>query len=548
MMLPNQPIFIQGTSSGRSRNHLQSNARSHAARVGHLRLKASTKSKDDASSVRQARSAPGQAIVPIRTQKVQHPPWRTKPYKLAPIQDPFTTPPRHPDVVPHYSHQAHADGDYPREEEQLEHTTESITSVAQTSPPVSYRTAPLLFNVSLAHEGFPGLRTDPFLCLPETRDSRIWSAIDFYTQIICAGNDTIFYVFDVLNVYASFLETLQDNVFFDVGVGRLLFIQEQICNPGRPPSAYTLKHRGKALAEIRNKLSRLDSDSNVDDVTLTAMVFLAVLDKGLLNIAEYDLHRRSIGLIVSRQGGLKRLRDGSMLKGLLLHYDTQWSKENGETILPGEGRRYEPIYPTQPGLLNLCLSATKGQLGFHQLVTENALSFSILRILFRAIHITSLNPRGRSELLTKTRQSPKRYNDFWEACPGLRTSDTSVSVFEKLLSLTLICYCYIAFGSRFPQTHLRASSVEATELIGSYFPKTQAEEDCLIWMWIIIIDSWRLGNRLQPGGISLLFDLQLRFPAYRHVSAVTDLANRFLWTADLNASVHMYWADLASPG
>jgi hypothetical protein len=66
-------------------------------------------------------------------------------------------------------------------------------------------------------------------------------------------------------------------------------------------------------------------------------------------------------------------------------------------------------------------------------------------------------------------------------------------------------------------------------------------------MWIVIIDSWRMGSRLQPSGISLLFNLQLRFPALRHVSAVTDIANRFIWTGDLNKSVHMYWDDLISP-
>lgn len=539
-MQSRQIIFIQDSLSGCSRGLRPSNARSHAARVGHLRVKSRHKSKDSASPVGRPTEEPGQAVTSIRRLTVEHPPRLPETSIIAATQHPLV----HPNAINHCCLQGEAGGDHPQEKTGLQNMTN--VSPTQSSLQQSYRTTSFETEVSLDYEGFPGLRTDPFFSIPKARDSRIWSAIDFYIQVICTGNDTICYVFDVSNVYASFLETLQDEVFFDVGVGLALFLQEQICNPGNSPSVYTLKHKGRAIAQIRNKLSKLES--TVDDVTLNAMIFLAVLDQGLRNLADHEVHRRNIGLIVSRQGGLESLQNGSMLKGLLLHYDTFWSLETGNTMLPGRCRQYEPLYPTQPFSANLCSFATKRQMGFHQLVVENALSFSILRLLVRATHITNLSPQSRSELLAKTRQSPKRYNDFWEACPCLRTSDTSVSVLEKLLSLTLICYCYIAFGSRSHPTHLRVSRSEASKIIGSYHPRTTAEERCLIWMWIIITDSWRLGSRLQPNGVSLLFDLQSRFPDFRRVNAVPEIANRFLWTPDLNNSVDMYWVDLISTG
>src|SRR6202000_472442 len=110
----------------------------------------------------------------------------------------------------------------------------------------------------------------------------------------------------------------------------------------------------------------------------------------------------------------------------------------------------------------------------------------------------------------------------WEACPCLGISDDSHPVLEKLLSLTLICYSYIAYGSSSYPTQLRGARFETTKKISSFSPKSPAEEDCLIWMWVIIIDSWRMGSQLQPTGLSLLFNLQSRFPALRHVSAVTS--------------------------
>jgi hypothetical protein len=181
------------------------------------------------------------------------------------------------------------------------------------------------------------------------------------------------------------------------------------------------------------------------------------------------------------------------------------------------------------------------------LVTKGVLSLNILPLLCRATHLAHLSTRGRFELLSKSRRSTKLYDDFWEACPCLCASDDSCTMLEKLLSLTLVCYSFLAFGSRSYPTALRGSRFEITKKIGTYSPQSQTEEECLIWMWIVIIDSWRLGSRLQPSGISLLFNLQSRFPALRHVSAVTDIANRFIWTGDLNKSVHVYWDDLISP-
>jgi hypothetical protein len=70
----------------------------------------------------------------------------------------------------------------------------------------------------------------------------------------------------------------------------------------------------------------------------------------------------------------------------------------------------------------------------------------------------------------------------------------------------------------------------------------------MIWMWIVIIDSWRMGSQLQPDGVSLLFRLQSRFPALRGVGAAIQIAKLFIWTRDLNISIHEHWDDLIPPG
>jgi hypothetical protein len=400
------------------------------------------------------------------------------------------------------------------------------------------------FMMSLGREGFPGLRTDPFFCIPQARDRQVESAIDFFSQFLNTGNDTVCYVFSVSNVYDSFLENLQDESFVDSGLALIQSLQEQARASRSSPSTHTLKHKGNAIAKLRSSLSQ--PVDTVDDIIICAIIFLAALDKGLRNHAAYNLHRKNIAMMVSRRGGLKALRSGSVLKNYLMHYDTFWAMEGGETMFPGERPRYEPVYPTRPFSMALCSIIARLPFGFQQLFVESALPMNILPLLSRATHITNLGGYDRHELLLRTRGSTKPYNDFCEACPCLYAPDVSPPMLETLLSLTLICYCYTAFGSRSYPTALRVARLEATKKIPLVSPKSQTERDCLIWMWIILIDSWAIGKSLQPLGTVLQFDLQSRFPALRHEDAVIDLVSQFLWTPDLTKSVRTYWKDLHS--
>ena len=227
-----------------------------------------------------------------------------------------------------------------------------------------------------------------------------------------------------------------------------------------------------------------------------------------------------------------------------MHYDTFWAMETGYTMFPGQRRRYAPVYPAYPFSTELWASITGLPLGFQELVTDCVLSFDILPLLSRATFLTHLSPRERSELLITTRRSAKSYDDFWEACPCMCISDDLCPVLEKLLSLTLICYSFIAFGSRSYPTTFRGARFEITKKISSFSPISKSEENCLIWMWVIVIDSWRMERRLSADGLSMLLGLQSRFPKMRHVTSITDIANQFLWTSFLTKSVYMYWDDL----
>lgn len=538
--------YLPSGSSKRDREAEKSKVRFHAAQIGHQKIRSKQTFVRIGPSERALSRGPGKTLVPFRLYSRPIP----RPSSDSAIEASHNSTTDEPSGIdglrllaqplkainiywaPEQNYKDH----HPRDDLDAEQI--HGTGLVSTQLPSQHRGSPL--RISIVHEGFSGLRTDPFSCIPGMESYQARSTVDFYTQVISPGNDTVCYIFNVSNVYASFLESLQDECFVDAGYGVIQFLKEQVHTPGSAPSALTLKYKGKAIGKIRNQLVS-GSTKIVEDMTIFAMIFLAALDRALQNLEEHDIHKRNIALIVAQQGGLKALRDGSTVKGYLMHYDTFWAMETGETMFPGERRPHDPTYPTYP--FSTAMSAFVATLpqGFRKLAVECVLSNDILPILSRAAHITRLSDRGRRELLTTTRRSTKQYNDFWEACPCLSILDDSEPTFETLLSLTLVCYSFIAFESRSYPTCLRGARSRATRSIALYTPRSESELRCLVWMWVVIIDSWRMGTRLQEYGIVSLCAFQVLFPGFGHVNAVAELGNQFLWTRHLTSSVRLYW-------
>jgi hypothetical protein len=561
MTIPNRFAFIQSLPSGGSRRDQelqQSSVRSHAAIVAHQRLRSRQPPRGGAAASRPKTRTRGKAVLPYHASGLPVPPpspndlhsealTLSRTPWVGSINSPLS-PPDSPEDVDYSSYPESTGGS--QSDQEVENVAYNINSsyLRKSWRETSGTFSQPPFNTSLNYKPSPGLRTDPFFCIPSSADARIGLTLDFYSQVLSPSSDAVCYVFNVSNIYASFLEILQDEYFLDAGLSVIQLLHEQARAPGSQPSLQILRHKGNAIAKVREKLSR--TAAPVDNVTLFAMVYLAVLEKGMRNSVAHGLHKRNIAATISQRGGLKSLQDGTLLKGSLMQFDTLWALETGATMFPGERRRYDRRYPSHPFSPELCDMITILPSGFHDLATACALSYDVLPVLYRAAHLTSLSTYNRLELLSKTRRSTRMYNDFWEACPCLAVSvfECNCSMLEKLLCLTLICYSFTAFGARSAPSALREPKFELTNKIALYSPKSPAEELCVIWMWIVLIDSWRTGNRLQPDGFSLLFNLQQRFPRLRYTENVSACGSQFLWTSELERSVKIYWDDLVSIG
>lgn len=122
-----------------------------------------------------------------------------------------------------------------------------------------------------------------------------------------------------------------------------------------------------------------------------------------------------------------------------------------------------------------------------------------------------------------------------KSCSSFYISDTiKHPSLEKLLCNGLIRHCasagnstlfnVINSGRRLELTH-KLPNVDETRL-------TRTQLDCLIWLWLVGIESWRARGVVAPRGRMLLYELLQRF---RHTGTwstadLDKLCYKFFWT------------------
>ena len=233
--------------------------------------------------------------------------------------------------------------------------------------------------------------------------------------------------------------------------------------------------------------------------------------------------------------------------------------QTGSTIFPGERRSYVPLYPSHPFPPELRVAISVLPSGFETLALGCVLSFDTLQVLITATDRTRQNIHALRREQAARRRIRRKYNDFWEACPCFGVLDDNCNVLEKLICLTLVVYCCLAFDDlRSIQNVLRGSRAELSKKIASFKPAlepsvlpevSRAATDCHIWMWVIAVDSWRVANTfasrqgppLLPEGAALFAKLMQRYPHVKSLDLLDAIVGQFLWTVELRKSVKIFW-------
>ncbi len=425
-----------------------------------------------------------------------------------------------------------------REAKQEEYDECAAKQVLSTQASDSIRALQYYSGLNLQFEVSQGLRRDPFLCNPNN-EAGDGALIDFLSHDIGPINESVAFVFNTTNIASGMLEILTQDNFYHTLLCILQSMDDQLRSPALSPSVGVLRRKGRAMAEVRKGLN--EPKNVIDDAVLCAIVLLAVLEGRFQATTVRDVHKKTLAAITSRRGGLASFPDGSVFKASVMQFDTFWTWETGRTMFPNQRRRHEPTYPSKPLSMKIIQDLPSG---FRDLCLEGALSYDLLPVLTRAAYFADMEPLQRVKFLLEARNQKKAFNDFWEACPCLGPPDNKYHPMERLLTMSIMYFVYGSFDPRAFPTGPLGPTPDLTLKFISYEPKTKAEEACLQWMWILAIDLLWAGNQQSFDDCSSVFQLQLRYPAFRSVKAVLDLAPKFLWTKEMSIAVQAYWRDV----
>jgi hypothetical protein len=148
------------------------------------------------------------------------------------------------------------------------------------------------------------------------------------------------------------------------------------------------------------------------------------------------------------------------------------------------------------------------------------------------------------------RSRPRRYNDFWEACSCLAAPDADGPNFEKLIVLALLLYCLHTFSPMRAVTAVyNGSRMNLTNVIRKTRMGGVEEEECLMWIWMVLVDSWRdASEKLLPTGIELMHQSRERWGKVRDWTEVAETLGSFFWDKVFANRCRFYWDTVSRNG
>lgn len=182
--------------------------------------------------------------------------------------------------------------------------------------------------------------------------------------------------------------------------------------------------------------------------------------------------------------------------------------------------------------------------GFRDLALAGLLSNQTINILVRASQNEIPYSLRNTELSNQC--------DFWDyrnACPGLAIPDgPDGPSLERMACLGLIRYCFnITYPARDWECLPHCMNLHLFNRLPMVpVPVNLASRRCLLWVWLMGIDSWSDQDaNLTLEGITLLHYISQKFPETTSWTAwdFDKLGADFFWTDGISKVMHQYWGE-----
>ncbi|KIW21333.1 hypothetical protein PV08_01913 [Exophiala spinifera] len=414
-----------------------------------------------------------------------------------------------------------------------------------------YTTSPTPTSSSLllgAGPCFHGTRTDPFNCISTDHPHLLAASVDYFSGVTVPAHSALYELFDITNIYNGYwFELMSDPDFAYSGVCLTLRVRELSCDSNAKPSEEVLLALGIALSRLRKRIA--NTGNVVDDISVTAVSFMAAIAKAIGDSSTHQKHKQALKYMVKARGGLDKLGHDGMDKCLLLQREGFWSIADGSTIFGDERENIVSIYPKMP-LSGVNLEMTMSiPLGFRDLAHLGKLSVQVLEVLVRtqqkAQMEKTLGSAQRLPELFKTHK--RRYSDFHEACPCLSEPDVDGGAsIEKLSVLAVIIYCSTIFTPTRSTTVLYDTCRKRLQSdIATIKPDSAAEAVCLTWVAAMLVWSWTtVSGQLTQHGISCLAKLKTTILRDIEWTELESILGNFFWSEKMSKSLEVHYLAL----
>ena len=380
---------------------------------------------------------------------------------------------------------------------------------------------------------FHGLRADPFHSLPGQQTPCVTSALDYYVQVLSPLHEPLLLAVNMVNPMMTwaFPLIISHESAYHAAVALSQAYLEKRGSPTSPPSQEVDFHRRKAVTILRERLHELDGGVPDDGALLTVLA-LASLD--VLYQEDTIMNRKGLALLVAMKGGLDQLGMRGLIKAYLVQFDYFWMLETGaKSVFPLSKRKQLRLYPQHPfneDALSLIKTLPPG---FSAVAQQGSLGMDVVQILSRVskfVESKISSPRSRNE------KSPSPdghdYPDIFDVCFCLHSSSATEHSLEKNVCLALILFSFNVHDPDPKTSKITAYRGSRQELTRS-LPFTQQhnvqEQACLLWIWIVLLASWKLEFNLQENDFPLSQAFFDKFPEAKRWKTVETIMRRFLW-------------------
>lgn len=208
-------------------------------------------------------------------------------------------------------------------------------------------------------------------------------------------------------------------------------------------------------------------------------------------------------------------------------------------IMPDEDSKYVLISPFDRSHVDKGYDiATSMPSGFQKLATQGLISRDTQRLLARFSHACQYG-------LDAVPKAEQKFPDFAMASPYVTSPKPTL---EKCLTLALICYAHMRWAIApnyvagiLCHTISRTKLAQALALAPTF--KDVAEIECMVWIWMVLIDSYRLqGSVLPKLGLSSLGEFKWNFPELQSWARIEhDILPKFFWREEDSVAIRKAW-------